>query len=77
MVIVDLVDSESLGPGALLRDDSSGAAQLMNVAFSRARYKLFLVGELAYLCRQAPHSLVGRAILYLAQRKRLIKVVKA
>lgn len=77
VVIVDLVDSESLGPGTLLRDDSSGAGQLMNVAFSRARYKLFLVGELAYLCRQTPYSFVGRAILYLAQRKRLIKVVKA
>lgn len=77
MVIVDLVDTESLGPGALLRDDSSGAAQLMNVAFSRARYKLFLVGELAYLCRHAPHSFVGRAVLYLAKHKRLIKVVKA
>ncbi len=77
VVIVDLVDSESLGPGTLLRNDSSGAAQLMNVAFSRARYKLFLVGELAYLCRQTPESFVGRAVLYLAQRKRLIKVVKA
>lgn len=77
IVIVDLVDSESLGPGTLLRNDSSGAAQLMNVAFSRARYKLFLVGELAYLCRQTPESFVGRAVLYLAQRKRLIKVVKA
>lgn len=77
MVIVDLVDSESLGPGALLRDDNSGAAQLMNVAFSRARYKLFLVGELSYLCRQTPDSFVGRAVLYLAKHKRLIKVVKA
>jgi hypothetical protein len=77
MVIVDLVDTESLGPGTLLRDDSSGAAQLMNVAFSRARYKLFLVGELAYLCRHAPDSFVGRAVLYLATNKRLIKVVKA
>lgn len=77
VVIVDLVDSESLGPGTLLRNDSSGAGQLMNVAFSRARYKLFLVGELAYLCRQTPESFVGQAILYLAQKKRLIKVVKA
>lgn len=77
VVIVDLVDSESLGPGTLLRDDSSGAGQLMNVAFSRARYKLFLVGELAYLGRQTPESFVGQAIYYLAKHKRLIKVVKA
>jgi superfamily I DNA and/or RNA helicase len=77
MVIVDLVDTESLGPGTLLRDDSSGAAQLMNVAFSRARFKLFLVGELSYLCRHTPGSFVGRAVLYLATHKRLIKVVKA
>ena len=77
MVIVDLVDAQSFGPGALLRHDNSGAAQLMNVAFSRARYKLFLVGELSYLCRQTPDSFVGRAVLYLAKKKRLIKVVKA
>lgn len=76
LVIVDLVDGESLGPGTLLRAGNS-TAQLLNVAFSRARYKLFLVGELAYLCRQAPESFVGRAILYLARRKRLIKVVRA
>lgn len=74
MVIVDLVDAESLGPGSLLR---GGSSQLMNVAFSRARYKLFLVGELAYLCRQTPDSFVGQAVLYLAKEKRLIKVVKA
>ncbi len=74
MVIIDLVDAESLGPGSLLR---GGGAQLMNVAFSRARYKLFLVGELAYLCRQTPDSFVGQAVLYLAKEKRLIKVVKA
>lgn len=74
MVIIDLVDTESFGPGTLIKD--AGATQLMNVAFSRARYKLFLVGELAYLCRQVPDSFIGQAVLYLANKKRLIKVVK-
>jgi hypothetical protein len=77
MVIVDLVDSESLGPGTLLRDSSGGGAQLLNVAFSRAQFKLLLVGELSYLCRHSPDSFIGRAVFYLARHKRLIKVVKA
>lgn len=74
VVIVDLVDGESFGPGNLLRDERGAAAQLLNVALSRARYKLFLVGELNYLCRQIPHSFVGRAVTYLARNKKLFKV---
>ncbi len=74
VVIIDLVDSESLGPGTLIRDDHRGAAQLLNVAFSRAQCKLFLVGELSYLCRQTPDSFVGKAVTYLAKTKKLFKV---
>lgn len=74
VVIVDLVDGESFGPGNLLKDDRGAAAQLLNVALSRARYKLFLVGELNFLCRRIPHSFVGRAITYLARNKKLFKV---
>lgn len=74
VVIIDLVDSESLGPGTLIRDDHRGAAQLLNVAFSRAQCKLFLVGELSYLCRQNPESFVGKAVTYLAKTKKLFKV---
>lgn len=74
VVIVDLVDGESFGPGSLLKDERGAAAQLLNVALSRAQYKLFLVGELNYLCRQIPHSFVGRAVTYLARQKKLFKV---
>jgi len=74
VVIVDLVDGEAFGPGTLLRDERGAAAQLLNVALSRAQYKLFLVGELNYLCRQIPYSFVGRAVTYLAKKKRLFKV---
>ena len=74
VVIVDLVDGEAFGPGTLLKDDRGSAAQLLNVALSRAQYKLFLVGELNYLCRQIPYSFVGRAITYLAKNKKLFKV---
>ena len=74
MIIIDLVDGEAFGPGTLIRDDRGPAAQLLNVAFSRAKYKLFLVGELTYLCRHSPHSFVGRAVTFLAKRKKLFKV---
>jgi AAA domain len=74
VVIVDLVDGEAFGPGTLLRDERGAAAQLLNVALSRAQFKLFLVGELNYLCRQIPHSFVGRAVTYLAKKKKLFKV---
>ena len=74
MVIIDLVDGEAFGPGTLLKDDRGAAAQLLNVALSRAKYKLFLVGELNYLCRQIPYSFAGRAITYLARQKKLFKV---
>jgi DNA replication protein DnaC len=74
VVIIDLVDGEAFGPGTLIRDDRGSAAQLLNVALSRAKYKLFLVGELNYLCRQIPHSFAGRAITYLARQKKLFKV---
>lgn len=74
VVIIDLVDGEAFGPGTLLKDDRGAAAQLLNVALSRARYKLFLVGELNYLCRQIPYSFAGRAITYLARQKKLFKV---
>ena len=74
VVIIDLVDGETFGPGTLLRDDRGAAAQLLNVALSRAKYKLFLVGELNYLCRQIPYSFAGRAIAYLARQKKLFKV---
>lgn len=74
VVIVDLVDGEAFGPGTLLKDERGAAAQLLNVALSRAQYKLFLVGELNYLCRQIPYSFVGRAVTYLAKNKKLFKV---
>lgn len=74
VVIIDLVDGEAFGPGTLLKDDRGAAAQLLNVALSRAKYKLFLVGELNYLCRQIPYSFAGRAITYLARQKKLFKV---
>ena len=74
IVIVDVVDGEAMGPGNLIRDERGPAAQLLNVAFSRAQYKLFLVGELNYLCRQIPYSFVGRAITYLAKSKKLFRV---
>lgn len=74
VVIVDLVDGEAFGPGTLLKDERGAAAQLLNVALSRAQYKLFLVGELNYLCRQIPYSFVGRAVTYLARQKKLFKV---
>lgn len=74
VVIVDLVDGEAFGPGTLIKDQGGSAAQLLNVAFSRAQYKLFLVGELNYLCRQLPYSFVGGAIAYLARQKKLFKV---
>lgn len=74
VVIVDLVDGEAFGPGTLLRDQRGAAAQLLNVALSRAQYKLFLVGELNFLCRQIPTSFVGRAVTYLARNKKLFKV---
>lgn len=74
VVIIDLVDGEAFGPGSLLRDDRGAAAQLLNVAFSRAKYKLFLVGELNFLCRKIPDSFVGRAVTYLARQKKLFKV---
>lgn len=74
VVIIDLVDGEAFGPGTLIKDDRGAAAQLLNVALSRAKYKLFLVGELNYLCRQIPHSFAGRAITYLARQKKLFKV---
>lgn len=74
VVIVDLVDGEAFGAGTLIRDERGPAAQLLNVAFSRAQYKLFLVGELNYLCRQIPYSFVGQAITYLAKKKKLFRV---
>lgn len=74
VVIVDLVDGEAFGPGTLLKDERGAAAQLLNVALSRAQYKLFLVGELNYLCRQIPYSFVGQAVTYLAKQKKLFKV---
>ena len=74
IVIVDVVDGEAMGPGNLIRDERGPAAQLLNVAFSRAQYKLFLVGELNYLCRQIPYSFVGRAVTYLAKGKKLFRV---
>lgn len=74
VVLVDLVDGEAFGPGSLLRDDRGSAAQLLNVALSRAQYKLFLIGELNYLCRHIPQSFVGRAVSYLASKKKLFKV---
>lgn len=74
VVIIDLVDGEAFGPGTLLQDGRGAAAQLLNVALSRAKYKLFLVGELNFLCRQIPHSFVGQAVSYLARHKKLFKV---
>lgn len=74
VVILDLVDGPALGPGSLLRGSGGAAAQLLNVALSRAQHKLFVVGELTYLYKQSPDSFAGRVIYYLLKRKWLYKV---
>ena len=56
MVILDTVDTEPLQPGILLSglQPGSSAANLINVALSRARGKLIIVADVEYFKKNSP-----------------------
>jgi hypothetical protein len=64
VVILDTVDAEPMKPGVLLseRGPHSTAQHLINVAISRARGKLLIVGDVRYFEQRAPGSVVTAVI---------------
>lgn len=64
MVIVDTVDTDPFPPGVLLAGGRPGAsaANLLNVAISRARGKLVVVADREYYERTCPRSPVARVV---------------
>lgn len=64
VVILDLVDSYPLLPGALLKDSSldSTAARLLNVSISRASRRLYILADCKFFRDRAPTSVVCRLL---------------
>ena len=64
MIILDTVDTDPFAPGVLLagRAPHAAAANLLNVAISRARGKLIIVADRAYFQRACPRAPVARVI---------------
>jgi superfamily I DNA and/or RNA helicase len=60
VVIIDLVDTAPLRPGALLNDPApgSGARALVNVSVSRAKAKLIVLADLGYFRAQGAGPVV-------------------
>jgi len=64
MVILDTVDTEPFPPGVLLADTrpGAGAANLLNVAISRARGKLVVLADRSYFERACPRAPITQVV---------------
>lgn len=64
LVIVDTVDTEPYPPGVLLAGKRPGAdaANLLNVAISRARGKLIVLADRAYFRRACPRAAITQIV---------------
>jgi hypothetical protein len=60
VVILDIVDAPPLEPGVLLGRE--GAANLLNVSLSRARGKLILLADVAYIRNKAAGGVLHRVL---------------
>ena len=64
VVIFDTVDAEPLPPGRLLsgKAPNSSATNLINVSLSRARGKLIILADVAYLRRHDPSGILSNVL---------------
>ncbi len=64
LIILDTVDTEPFVPGVLLAGNRPGAAaaNLLNVAISRARGKLIVVADRAYFRRACPRATITQIV---------------
>jgi hypothetical protein len=64
LVILDTVDTEPFAPGVLLAGHRPGAAaaNLLNVAISRARGKLIILADRAYFRRACPRAAITQIV---------------
>ena len=64
LIILDTVDTEPFAPGVLLAGNRPGAAaaNLLNVAISRARGKLIVVADRAYFRRACPRATITQIV---------------
>lgn len=69
LVILDTVDTEPFPPGVLLADTRPGAsaANLLNVAISRARGKLVVLADRSYFQRACPRAPITQVVAACAQ----------
>ena len=64
LIILDTVDTEPFAPGVLLagRRPGAAAANLLNVAISRARGKLIVLADRAYFRRACPRAAITQIV---------------
>jgi superfamily I DNA and/or RNA helicase len=74
LVILDTVDTDPFPPGVLVAGDRPGraAANLVNVAISRARGKLILVADRGYYLRACPRAAIAKVVEACAAAGRVV-----
>jgi superfamily I DNA and/or RNA helicase len=76
MVILDTVDTAPFAPGVLVAGDRPGrpAANLVNVAISRARGKIIVLADRDHYRKACPRAAISRVIEECATRGTVVSL---